>query len=167
MQEAQIPWPVAPAAPGREPLTPASGRCWFGGRHCRARRSQDVQLEVPQPTKHTPHDAKHAPRGRGRGRGPRNAAHVLSQQHTACSTQHAYVGGIGTFWVSRPQTPNSPNYTELSLPNRTPWTGNPPSRCLYQTPAARWAGGTKIWTIHGRHLERQNAQDGLAMTRRR
>jgi hypothetical protein len=30
----------------------------------------------------------------------------------------------------------SPNFTDLRPPNRTPCTGNPPSRCLYQTPAA-------------------------------
>jgi hypothetical protein len=30
----------------------------------------------------------------------------------------------------------SPNGTGLRTPNRTPCTGNPPSRCLYQTPAA-------------------------------
>ena len=30
----------------------------------------------------------------------------------------------------------SPNGTDLRTPNRTPCTGNPPSRCLYQTPAA-------------------------------
>jgi hypothetical protein len=30
----------------------------------------------------------------------------------------------------------SPNFTDLRLPNRTPCTGNPPSRCLYQIPAA-------------------------------
>jgi hypothetical protein len=30
----------------------------------------------------------------------------------------------------------SPNGTDLGPPNRTPCTGNPPSRCLYQTPAA-------------------------------
>jgi hypothetical protein len=30
----------------------------------------------------------------------------------------------------------SPNLTVLRPPNRTPSTGSPPSRCLYQTPAA-------------------------------
>jgi hypothetical protein len=36
----------------------------------------------------------------------------------------------------RLRAPSSPNLTDLRPPNRTPGTGNPPSRCLYQTPAA-------------------------------
>jgi hypothetical protein len=33
-----------------------------------------------------------------------------------------------SFWWSK--------WYDLRTPNRTPCTGNPPSRCLYQTPAA-------------------------------
>jgi hypothetical protein len=47
--------------------------------------------------------------------------------------------------------------------------GKPPIEVLVPDTSrgGRAAGGTKIWTIHGGHLGRQNAQDGLAMTRRR
>jgi hypothetical protein len=65
-----------------------------------------------------------------------------------------------------PWSQSSPNGTDLRPPNRTPSTGNQPSRCLYQTPAAMGGRAEHPW-LHGGHLERQNAQDGLAMTRRR
>jgi hypothetical protein len=41
----------------------------------------------------------------------------------------------------------------LRTPNRTPCMGNPPSRCLYQTPAAVGGRDEHPW-LHGGHLER-------------
>jgi hypothetical protein len=85
-------------------------------------------------------------------------------QRAARSAQRAVCSSTSTTPVPVPGTAafTSPNYTDLRPPSRYhPHRG----ACTRHQP--RWAGGTNIWTIHGGHLERQNAQDGLAMTRRR
>jgi hypothetical protein len=68
---------------------------------------------------------------------------------------------------------HSPNLTSYRFETPDPETAPParetPHRGACATHQPRWAGGTSTpdSALHGGHLERQNAQDGLAMTRRR
>jgi hypothetical protein len=51
---------------------------------------------------------------------------------------------------------------DMRPPPRPPSTGSPPSRCLYQPPAAMGGRAEHPW-LYGGHLERPNGQEGLAM----